>query len=74
MAGEYGLLTQVDIRGHFLTIRFTKAPAICPETPSAGPSLFERVRARFLSRREPVIEQETAVLRDEETELAEAPS
>jgi hypothetical protein len=46
MAEEYGLLAEVDVRGYYLTVRFTKVPECTVETETAQcPSLAERVRS-----------------------------
>jgi hypothetical protein len=48
MAGEYGLVMDSEVRGHFLTIRFTR-PAEQHETrePSDRISLLAKLRAMF---------------------------
>jgi hypothetical protein len=53
MAGEYGLVMDSEVRGHFLTIRFTR-PAEQHETrePSDGFSLLAKLRALFRLRGE----------------------
>ena len=46
MAEEYGLQTEMDVRGYYLTVRFTKAPECKEEIETAGrPSLGGRVRS-----------------------------
>jgi hypothetical protein len=46
MAEEYGLLAEVDLRGYYLTVRFTRVPECTVETEIAQrPSLGGRVRS-----------------------------
>jgi hypothetical protein len=66
MAGEYGLLAETDLRGHFLTIRFTRpAESQISKETSNGSSLFEKVRSLFQPGRESAAGQGTQVPEDE---------
>jgi hypothetical protein len=54
MAEEYGLLTEVGVRGYYLTVRFTRAPECTAETDTARrPSLVGRVRSFLRFKRGP---------------------
>jgi hypothetical protein len=51
MAGEYGLLAETDLRGHFLTIRFTRSTESQDlKDATDGLSFFEKVRSIFRPR------------------------
>jgi hypothetical protein len=71
MAGEYGLMAETDLRGHFLTIRFARAAESqnLKETPN-GSSFVEKVRSLFRPHRESAVGQKTEVP-DEERAPAE---
>jgi hypothetical protein len=69
MAEEYGLLTEISLHGHFLTIRFTRAKA--GQRPvGAQRSLLERVRALFRARRK-LVRQERQPNEEGEKALTE---
>jgi hypothetical protein len=60
MAGEYGLLAETGLSGHFLTIRFSRAEeSQGSKEPSGGISLFRKVISLFRPRRESTEAQET---------------
>jgi hypothetical protein len=62
MAGEYGLLAETDLRGHFLTIRFSRAAeSQNSQETSNGISFFEKVRSVFRPHRESAVGQKTEV-------------
>jgi hypothetical protein len=53
MAGEYGLVAETDLRGHFLTIRFSRtAESQDSKEASDGISFLEKVRSLFRPRHE----------------------
>jgi hypothetical protein len=55
MAGEYGLLAETDLSGHFLTIRFSRAAeSQNSKEASNGISFFEKVRSLFRPRLESI--------------------
>jgi hypothetical protein len=54
MAEEYGLISEVDVRGYYLTVRFTRAPECTAEIETAWrPSLAGRVRSFLRFKRGP---------------------
>jgi hypothetical protein len=75
MAGEYGLRAEFDVRGHFLTIRFTReAEERGSNESTPAPSLLNRILTPFRSRSGRVSEKEQAAVEDENAEPAEVRS
>jgi hypothetical protein len=74
MAGEYGLVPETDLRGHFLTIRLARAEeGQNLKESSNGSSIVEKVRSLLRPRRESAVAQKTEVP-DEERAPAEVQS
>jgi hypothetical protein len=78
MAGEYGLRSEIDLRGHFLTVRFTRAEVEHADESPSAPSLLDRILMAF--RRRPECEpseehvavgEKHASLKDQDADLAE---